>query len=729
MGCSAQETKEIQTKKDTIEYEPYQKSDPKNLDIILYSLDWKTRPEICIFQKLSEKTLDKEESCNIDELIDFAQFEELPNIDSLANEGYIIFYVYIDEGVVITRNMDKINYLLGIKINEVIKICIVDISSVIISESEYFSIYEVKNQTKYFFDLTNKEISFTERNKKVNYGKDEVLSDTEIDLRDEELEEQKEKDKYIQVVNPSILLGEKNEGEEEQINEVNEENNGENNNNINNNENNYNNNNNENINNNNNNTVEKEIELNIDNNTKENTEAKNFITTKMEEMENISGEENEEEEEPYEIISDTLIISGNEISKETLKELEKNFFITGLEDTPPVTSIGYWEMENNKKSKKKRRREVTEELMNRNQNEEEEDYNDYILINRNDGIPYEKKACLSNIKKIVFKKCGFSNNTSNINLKQLIIMLTKYKFLKLSINKNNISSDFSGWKYFRQILKENFSLRWVSFKDAGFNDKIFEQIISGMTLKRIRYLNISRNNITNKGMYFLNKFLMKNQTLLILDMSNNRNVTTEGIKLIGNALKMHPNISKIILSNNNLNGAGKYIGSLIKDNRSLKSLLVRNVSFELKDIEFICEDMCKKNCTIKHLDIGQNSDIGDKGLIEVGKIIDNNKSLESIGLDGLNLTMNNYFPVFQAIFKNKNIEKYSLNNNEGLPLKGILNFFLKNPNVKELSISPWDVDKDKDKVFNEEQLIQIERFHLKSPNVIIHGVKFSDNEV
>ena len=737
MGCSAQETKEIQTKKDTIEFEPYEKSDPKNLDIILYSLDWKTRPEVCIFQKLSEKTLDKEESCNIDDLIDFAQFEEITNIESLSDEGYIIFYVYIDGGVVITRNMDKIKYLLGIKINEVIKICIVDISSVIISESEYFSIYEVKNQTKYFFDLTNKEVSFVERNKKVNYGKDEILSDTEIDLGDEELEEQKEKDKYIQVVNQSILLGEKKEGEEDQENEAIEENDNNNNNIDNNNINNVNNNNvNNNVNNkanNNINTIEKEIELNIDTNTKENTEAKNFITTKMEEMENQSQEENNEEEEesPYEIIDDTLIISGNEITKETLKDLEKYFFITGLGDKPPVQSIGYWQMENTKKSRKKRRTEVTLELMNRNQNEdeEEEDYNDYILIFRNDGIPYEKKACLSNIKKIVFKKCGFSNNSSNVNLKQLIIMLTKYKFLKLSINENNISSDYFGWKYFRQVLKENFSLRWVSFKDAGFNDRIFEQIISGMTLKRIRYLNISRNNITNKGMYFLNKFLMKNQTLLILDMSNNRNVTTEGIKLIGNALKMHPNISKINFSNNNLNGAGKYIGGLIKDNKSLKSLLVRNVSFELKDIEFICEDMCKKNCSIKDLDIGLNSDIGDKGLIEVGKIIDNNRSLESIGLDGLNLTMNNYFPVFQAIFKNKNIEKYSLNNNEGLPLKGILNFFLKNPKVKELSISPWDVDTDKDKVFNEEQLIQIERFHLKSPNVIIHGVKFSDNEM
>ena len=37
MGCSAQETKEIQTRKDTIDFESYEKSDPKNLEIILYS--------------------------------------------------------------------------------------------------------------------------------------------------------------------------------------------------------------------------------------------------------------------------------------------------------------------------------------------------------------------------------------------------------------------------------------------------------------------------------------------------------------------------------------------------------------------------------------------------------------------------------------------------------------------------------------------------------------------
>ena len=48
--------------------------------------------------------------------------------------------------------------------------------------------------------------------------------------------------------------------------------------------------------------------------------------------------------------------------------------------------------------------------------------------------------------------------------------------------------------------------------------------------------------------------------------------------------------------------------------------------------------------------------------------------------------------------------------------------------MKELSIPPWEVDEDKGKVFNEEQLIQMERFHLKSPKVAIHGIKFIDNE-
>ena len=704
-----------QSKSNAIQYENYTQSNPNTMEIYFYRLDWKIRPEICVFLKLEERIIEKEEANNIDDLIESVQFEELKNFDTLIEGGYIIYYLYCDNGVVITRNIDKINYFLGVKLNEIIKLCIVDISSVIISESEYLSIHEIKKQTKYLFNLSNKEVNFKERNELVNMGKDENLSETEIDLNDEIIEEDKEQNIFLQTVNPSLLIRDNNENKKDgdQENEDgNELMNGENN--------------------------EKELEFNQkENNSKINdnnninnihSAIKNFVENdgKNEDINEMdeNNEENEVEEKPYEIQNDTLIICASEMTPEINKELEKILFNTSLKDVSPFDYIGYYNEENNKKPKKRKRKEVSDNIQNK-VNEGDEEYNDYIIINKKDGIPYEKKICLHQIKKIIFKNCSFSSN-SIFYLKQFVIMISKYNLLKLAIYKNNVSSDFTGWKFFRQILKENFTLRWVSFRNAGFNDKIFEDLISGMTLKRIRYLNISRNRITNKGMYFLNKFLMKNQTLLILDMSNNQNVTSEGIKLIANALKMHPNITKINLSNNNLNGAGKYLSNLVKDNKSLKSLLLRNVFLDSKDIQYLAEEMSKKNCTINDLDIGLNAGVGDDGLKEIGKIIENNKSLISIGLDGLNFTMNNYLPVFQAIFKNKNIESYSLNMNAGLPLKGILNFFLKNPHVKELSIIPWDVHKDRDKVFSQEQLLQLERFHIKSPQVIIHGIQFID---
>ena len=696
------------SKLDIIQYEQYSKSNPNTLEVILYNLDWKTRPDICVFQKMDEQIIEKEEANNVDDLLELLQFEEVKSIDYLIDNGFIIYYLYIDSGVIITRNIDKINYFFGSKMDQIIKLCIVDISSIISSEPEYFCIHELKKQSIYFFDLTNKEINFSARNKLVNLGKDENLSDTEIDLMDEIIEEEKESYQFSQTVNPNLLIGDKK-------NQKDEEPEGDEGNNL--------------ITDNN----EKELDLqkenskSIENNLNAiHSKVKNFLeaSDKIEEMSEIceKNEENELEEKAYEINGDNLIISGSEITPEINRELEKILFNTTTGDENPFDYVNFYSEQNNKKQKKRIRRE------NRDNNyPDEEDFNDYILINKRNGIPYERKICLNTIKKIIFKNCSFSSN-SIIYLKQFFVMLSKYKFLKLAIYKNNISTDFIGWKFLRQLLRENFNLRWVSFKNAGFNDKIFEEVLSGMTLKRIRYLNISRNKITNKGMYILKNFLMKNQTLLILDMSNNKNVTCEGIRLIANALKMHPNIAQVNLSNNNLAGAGNYLGGLAKDNRKIKSLLIRNVCLESTDIKFLADEMCKKGCTINHIDIGLNAGIGDDGLKEIGKIIENNKSLTSIGLDGLNFTMNNYLPVFQAIFKNKNIESYSLNMNPGLPLKGILNFFLKNPHVKKLSIIPWDINKDKEKVFKKEQLIQLLRFHLKSPQVIIHGIKFIEYE-
>ena len=211
-------------------------------------------------------------------------------------------------------------------------------------------------------------------------------------------------------------------------------------------------------------------------------------------------------------------------------------------------------------------------------------------------------------------------------------------------------------------------------------------------------------------------------------MSNNPNITIEGIRFITNALQMHPNIIKLDISNMNLGGSGQFLSTLLSENKSLQELYLRNTNLSKSDIAFLASKLVLEESCLITLDIGLNGNLGDEGMKEIGKIINNNRSLKSIGLDALNLTMNNYLPIFEAIYKNRSIESYSLNMNLGLPLKGILNFFLKNPQVKEISITPWDIEKEHDQTFTQEQLYAIEKFHLKAPHVNIKGVTFVETD-
>jgi hypothetical protein len=306
--------------------------------------------------------------------------------------------------------------------------------------------------------------------------------------------------------------------------------------------------------------------------------------------------------------------------------------------------------------------------------------------------------------------------------------LTQIKFgpnVNNSANPNNLIL----WKYLKKLFQENFNIFWVSLKNSNLDDNIIDIFLSSLLMKRIRYLNISNNNLTNKAMYFLNKFLIKNQTLSVLYMNKNFNITVEGLRLITNALQMHPNILKLDISNIYLEGSGQFIAQLLFENKCLEDLNLRNINLSKNDMAFIASKLVGEEVKLKYLDLGLNKNMGDEGLKEIGKIIGNNKSLKFIGLDGLNLTMNNYLPIFEAIMKNRNIESYSLNMNSGLPFKGILNFFLKNQHFKEISITPWDIEEENEEnKFTEDQLYAIKKFHFKAPHVIIKGISFIEGE-
>ena len=803
------------SKKISKNFEEYSQLDSQSFDLYYYQLLWKIRPTICFFQLRDEEKIGKSDVFNYTSLMKQKILVEQSNINYLIKEKMIIVYIHSVNGVVITRNKNKVNYFLMNNMNNIIDICLVDISNVNLNGGEKFSIYELKTQSKYYFNMENKEIDFSKRNELISLGKQEHIFEKESSFEDEELDEKneilqdselvlkfdmdnfikkdpnEEKESFFQndnnnnnnnsdkdkktikrksilgknldidktilndietykpkkpmkkrlskiinfkeknTKNSKIKLNEKSLKKIKKGNNMNKNNNRARNNNKN------------------TNTSSKEgtsnikniqININISNNNNNINVLSNFNVKNKK----VKNQDTIESNRPYEIIEKCLILNTLNFAKELNKELEKLFFESNLDerDTENYTPFDHIIFSNFKEEGKKSKSNskifdnINTIANNLEKFKEKENINtnhinsNFIIIHNRYKKPFEQRKCKNDINKIYFKGNDLKiNNESVYYLKEFVEMVICYKnLIQIKFDKGmNDSLSYKNlifWKYLKKLFQENFNIRWISLKQSDLDDNIMEIFLSSLLMKRIRYLNISNNQITNKSMYFLNKFLIKNQTLSYLYMNNNPNITIEGIRLITTALQMHPNISKLDISNINLEGSGQFISQLLYENKCLKELNLRNINLNKNDITFLAAKLSENNKLI-FLDLGLNYKIGDEGMKEIGKIIYNNKSLKSIGLDGLHLTMNNYLPIFEAITKNKNIESYSLNMNSGLPLKGILNFFLKNPQVKEISITPWDIEKESEfNRFTEDQLYAIEKFHLKAPNVNIKGIRF-----
>ena len=875
MGCGNDKNKKfLEDNANDNLYEKYDELNPYNYNISFYNLIWKKKPDICYFQKISEETVERSKMNNLTIILDKITIEHTDKIKYLIEQSQILFYIFCTNGVIITRNEIKINYYISNYLDSIINLSFVDISFIILQEKEYFSLYELKRQSKYFFHLNMREIDFTKRNQLTNEGKMEQLSDLE-DIEEVEKEEKKEEiHKDIEIrINMNHFNGEymKNENSnflgifdakkqsisirnvlmdvnsilnKEQNNKVLKEIKGYNDkdksknrnivqreksnkilntnkssnvlklfsdnssNNLNLEEN--------------NNLIRNSNKFKINKSKEKNSKDKYQKDSKSKEKNskndkllfqnkkelnkklnikiyqipkqgsttindssrikeektnntllnektiinivpnNVNVENQEKKEVPtssFEIKDKCLIITTDKLTKEINSKILNILFTYENKNKNNVINSNNKDKEENdkkfspvidssfdhinfsleEKRKKSRRRSgqvyhsirILENRISINVvgNNEKVSDNDYIIIFNKNKVPFDKKISSHRINKIYFKDCNFEPECSYY-LKELISMIIKYDDLKKIYFYHN---DFRRWKFLSQLFKENFKLRWISFKNSEINDSIFEKIISSLFLKRVRYLNFSNNFISNKGMYCLNTFLIKNQTLSILNLSHNHDITKEGIKLILNSLKFHPHIYKLDLSYMEITGSGEFISALLNDNKSLNILLLKKDKFNTKDIEFISRQLSKRESRLEHLDLSENIEIGDDGLKEIGRLIYNNKSLKSIGLDGMNLSIYNYLPLFNGIFKNKTIENYSMGKNRGLPLKGILNFFQKNPQVKVINIIPWDIDKpcqnedEEENKFTEEEIFLLEKFHLKAPHVTLIGINFIDN--
>ena len=149
MGCSSFKEDSSSDKNNNLlgiqkKFEDYPEPDLQFFDLYYYQLLWKIRPTICFFQLKEQEKIIKQEVNNFITLLKQKIINEQNNIEYLIKDKLIIIYIHITNGVIITRNKNKVNYYLMNYIENIIDICLVDISNVDLLGGEKFSIYELK---------------------------------------------------------------------------------------------------------------------------------------------------------------------------------------------------------------------------------------------------------------------------------------------------------------------------------------------------------------------------------------------------------------------------------------------------------------------------------------------------------------------------------------------------------------------------------------------------------
>jgi hypothetical protein len=349
--------------------------------------------------------------------------------------------------------------------------------------------------------------------------------------------------------------------------------------------------------------------------------------------------------------------------------------------------------------------EINTYLFNPIDNEKNNANDDDIVQNQKDKI-----------KKIVFQNCKFPDiYTFSIILSNL----EKYKNLKkFSFNNNYINSDFEGYSSIIQLLNNNYNIRIVDLKASSLNDYQLDKIVDSIKDKRLRSLDLSENFLTSEGMKFLSKFLKDNKTLQRLYVQRNAVIQfkAEGVKHICLNLLDHPNILLLDFSYMELTGCGEFIGQFLSENKTLEILNIISCKLNITDFKNICGPICN-NKKLKKFSISQNDMGGIKSLEEVGKVIKNNKSIVEIHLAQMNLNMDNYQIIFDAIDNNKTIKHYDLSNNYDLKPKLVLNFFFKKHGIECLEYIPYNPEKHPGKELTLEEKKLIEKFKNEKPEM------------
>ena len=308
---------------------------------------------------------------------------------------------------------------------------------------------------------------------------------------------------------------------------------------------------------------------------------------------------------------------------------------------------------------------------------------------------------------------------------EMIGILAIYNSLKrISFCDFKFEKETDVWDNIIYLLQENNNIRWVDLHKSNMNNEIVDSISKVCENKRFRYLDLSENFIDQDGAAILGEFLNKNKTLQRLILNNNdlENFKKDGVNSICKNLHNHPNIEFLDFSSMSVTGCGEAVANLIKNSKSIKSIILKDCLLNMRDIQNICKALSLPNIstTINNVDLSFNDMASDKSLEEIGKMIKVNKTLTKLNLEKMNLNKDNYNFILNGLNENDKITHFNFSFNPNLKPRIILEYFLHRKKLNSLTYIPYKEnvnDKGPKVEFNLDERKIIKKFKDKRKRV------------
>ena len=386
-------------------------------------------------------------------------------------------------------------------------------------------------------------------------------------------------------------------------------------------------------------------------------------------------------------------------SEENLSQMEKNAIKNNM--IISISSVGFEEQKLNPDNKS----EIFKITGNINNNS-------ILYVIKwlfNDKMPKEgndNSDIINNQIKHIMIKNSIIDDINSFN--KLVNILNCFPIQLFTFCENSISNDIKWWEQISKILKNNYSIKYIYFNSQNINDEIIPVLVKPLSDKNIKIMDLGGNNLTSKGCEIISENLKIVNSSQKLYFRNNHKILfkSDGVKFITEGLINNENIEFLEFSNMDITGCGIYLKEIIKNKSNFKYLFVKNCKLNCKDFKYIFEEI-EQSESIKEVDVSDNNMGGDKALQYIAGAIKNNKSLTYLGMENLNINMDNYEIIFDAIKFNIDISSYTLSYNSGLKPKIVLSFFLGLTHVKYLEYIPYGPqDKGKELTLEEKKLIE-----------------------